>query len=368
MKAHLLTIVATAALTSAGLAQHARTGKSEYYWNNTWEWHYQLEHEFNAQGLEVQRTNSQVSLIDSSLFLVAITRQAYSASGRLIWRTTRSIDMFTQQLSIGDSVAFLYDAQDSLVSTTSFALGGGAWAPVARSTYWRNALGAMDSILVDTNAAGTWELAARMLLTLNAQGWIAQIRYDSLVNNGWHTTAELAITYDTDGRPVLTELTDPTPSPNEGTRQQYGYDAQGHLDSLVMSTKLPGGAWHSYSCAGYDPAGDGLLHLRSYYKLDTLSEDWMHNARITYDPATTIREHWTALLRAFPNPATDRVALPDLGAGVAVDLIGPDGRLIPGRRTDVRGELDIHDLAPGLYVARVIMKDGVLATTTFLKH
>lgn len=88
-----------------------------------------------------------------------------------------------------------------------------------------------------------------------------------------------------------------------------------------------------------------------------------HGPPATFIPAATGRK-----ARVHPDPATDRVALPDLGAGVAVDLIGPDGRLIPGRRTDVRGELDIHDLAPGLYVARVIMKDGVLATTTFLKH
>lgn len=354
---------------SAASAQHTRTGKIEYYWNNTWEWHYQLDHQFNAQGLEVEYTNHRVSVLDSSLSLMSITRKGYSGSGRILWRSTRSIDMLTQQLSIGDSAAMEYDTQDSLIFVTHYALAGGIWTPDTRNSFYRNTIGELDSVLVDTNASGTWDLAARMLVTLNTEGWISHIRYDSLVNNGWSPYAELAITYDTDGHPVLAETTDPTPTPYEGTRQSFTYDAQGDLDSLVISTKVPGGAWHDQTSAGYDPVGDGLSNSRVYYKLDTLSVDWTLSARTTYEPSTAIHERPMAMrLLAYPNPATDQVTLPALGEGVIVDLIAADGRIIHRKRTEAGGILDIRDLAPGRYVASIVTTTGSSAATTILKH
>lgn len=93
------------------------------------------------------------------------------------------------------------------------------------------------------------------------------------------------------------------------------------------------------------------------------------SARLTYDPSTALHAHPAALLlRAFPNPATDQVRLPDPGAGVAVDLIAADGRVIPGRRTGTNGSLDIRDLSPGLHVIRAFTTNGSTATTTILKH
>lgn len=354
---------------SAASAQHTRTGKGESLWNNTWEWHYRLDHQFNVQGREVEYTNHRVSVLDSSLSLMSITRKGYSGSGRMLWRSTRSIDMLTQQLSIGDSTAMEYDTQDSLIIETTYALVGGTWAPDTRNSFYRNALGELDSVLVDTNAAGVWDLAARMLVTLNTEGWISHVRYDSLVNNGWSPYAELAITYDTDGHPVLAELTDPTLTPYEGTRQSFTYDAQGDLDSLVISTKVPGGAWHDYSSAGYDPVGDGLSNIRSYYKLDSLSVDWTPNARTTYEPSTAIHERPMAMrLLAYPNPATDQVTLPALEEGVIVDLMAADGRIIHRKRTEAGGILDIRDLAPGRYVVSIVTTTGSSAATAILKH
>ena len=49
--------VATLLLAGTLHAQHTRTGKGESYWNNTWEWHHQLEHQFDAQGQEVLYTH-----------------------------------------------------------------------------------------------------------------------------------------------------------------------------------------------------------------------------------------------------------------------------------------------------------------------
>lgn len=369
MYTRMLPIMVAMIMASSTNAQLTRTGKGESHWNNTWEWTSRLDHQFNAQGQEVMYTHHRVSVMDSSLSLSSITHKGYSGTGRMVWRSSRSVDPLTELLSIGDSTVLEYDAQDSLSVETTYALDGSSWVPGSRSTYHRNAIGGVDSILVDTNAAGTWELAARMLVTLTTEGWIEHIQYDSLLNNTWIPYAELAIAYDPDGHPVMMELTDPTPSPYAGTLQVYTYDAQGHTDSLVLSAKLPGGAWHAYSSAGYEPAGDGLSNLRSYYKLDTLSVDWTPNARLTYEPSTAMPERPAALLlRAFPNPATDQVFLPDLRAGVAVDLIAADGRVITGRRTGANGSLDIGDLAPGMYVARTPTTTGTIASTSIIKR
>lgn len=362
--------VATLLLAGTLHAQHTRTGKGESYWNNTWEWHHHLEHQFDAQGQEVLYTHYSVSVLDSSMTMESITHKGYSGSGQLVWRSTRSADPFTQLLTVGDSTVFVHDAQDSLLTETMYTLDGGSWELSTRTTYYRNVIGALDSAYVDTDAFGNWNLAARMLITLNAQGWTEHIQYDSLLNNVWIEYAELEIAYDPDGRPTLYEYTDPTPIPYEGVRHAFSYDAQGQLDSLVHSTKFPGGSWHSYSCTTYDPVGDGLSNYSNYYRLDTLSIDWTLNDRLTYEPFTAIPERPTAaVLRAFPNPTEDVVRIPELtGTPVRIQVCDGHGRVALEQSLVMDGTISLAGLPAGSYHLVTTDPRGGVRFTRVLKH
>lgn len=120
-----------------------------------------------------------------------------------------------------------------------------------------------------------------------------------------------------------------------------------------------------------DPwSGDRIpsARLNTTYTASGCEASW--TCRITDDaePTGMPGPTGTLVLLANLDPATDPVMLPDLGAGVTVDPIAPDGRMISGKRTEARGVLDIRDLAPGLYVVRVIAPTGAPTTTILLKH
>ncbi len=120
-----------------------------------------------------------------------------------------------------------------------------------------------------------------------------------------------------------------------------------------------------------DPwSGDRIPFARLNITYTARGHEASWTCRITYDAAPTGMPGPTGalVLLAHPDPATDPVMLPDLGAGVVVDPIAPDGRMITGKRTEARGVLDIRDLAPGHYVASFVTTTGSSATTTLLKH
>jgi hypothetical protein len=75
-----------------------------------------------------------------------------------------------------------------------------------------------------------------------------------------------------------------------------------------------------------------------------------------------------ALLVVHPNPANDRLVLPDGAPLRWVRVLGADGRLLTERTMLATHTLDIGALAPGTYVLQVLDAEGALRHGRFVKE
>ena len=97
------------------------------------------------------------------------------------------------------------------------------------------------------------------------------------------------------------------------------------------------------------------------------------SARLTYDPSTALHAHPAALLlRAFPNPATDRMSVYMVGDNSRKELKLYDlsGKLIYSQPVnDMFTTLDLHKLTKGLYIVKITSMDGkVLHSERIVKN
>lgn len=355
-------------LVASASSQHQRIGYAEHVNSGQWDTLSQYVVTIDAQGRETIRQYNYFDQLTGNWNTAGLLTQTWTASGQIGSLTYVAFDPLQGTVLSRDSSVYAYDALDSLASVEHYTWFSGTWLLTRSVSVFRGATYAMDSILQFVHDGGMPTLRSRDRVTNDPMDRPIRIVTDTL-GVVWVTTDSSTITYDTDGRVgQITEIDLFVPA-EWGIRRTYSYDAQGFLDRVDHEGSPLGGVFELTGWTSFDPAGDGLYNTVDT-AWDALAQEGVPVFRIRYEGASNTAPELVraTTLHAYPNPATDQVTLPDLGAGVMADLISQEGRVITSKRTDARGVLDIRDLAPGLYVVRVIAPTGAPTTTILLKH
>ncbi|MBK6626782.1 MAG: T9SS type A sorting domain-containing protein [Flavobacteriales bacterium] len=355
-------------IAASAIGQHHRIGYAEFVNAGQWDTITQYVVTFDAQGRETTRDYNVFDQLTGNWNLAGRITTTWTSGGQRATWTYLAFDQLMGTILAGDSSVYGYDAQDSLAQAERYTWLSGAWQLTRSVNVFRGPTGAQDSLLHFVHDGGVPVLRSRDRVTNDPLDRPIGIVADTL-GVVWVTTDSTMIIYDTDGRVGQVTKIELFATTEQGERRTYTYDAQGFQDRIDRESRPPGGAFELKGWTLLDPAGDGLYNTVDTV-WDVLAQAWAPGFRIHWEDATTAVPELvrSTSLRAFPNPATDQVFLPDLGAGVAVDLIAADGRVITGGRTEALGSLDIGDLSPGLHVIRAFTTNGSIATTIILKH
>ena len=127
----------------------------------------------------------------------------------------------------------------------------------------------------------------------------------------------------------------------------------------VKSKNTPGR--NDYSFTHVSP-GSTIL----YYRLKQVDIDGQFEYSTTI--RTTITQ--TVQLLAYPNPAGNYVQLKNCNAAEiqSIDVFTTDGKKAITLPVNTRMQYDINSLKPGMYIIRLVKKDGIASVLQFVKH